>query len=243
MRRSLLVLAAWVVLLGVFVSAPAAPVPSDPAAVRKVLDAHWADLEKDEPAASKALLALAGRPKDAVPYLREHLKPLKLSKDRLKQLLTDLGSEKDAVWKAAFYELEYLDPRIATGLVDLMDQVTESPARQRLVTVLSGRSLEFLDKYLANKPVTFRAVRQGDGYCFQAEGSWWAEHRIEKLNVGEHVDCPKKKWTRAVRAVALLEFFGTPDAVALLKDLATGHPDAQPTKMAKEALDRLKEKS
>ncbi|AMV25792.1 hypothetical protein VT84_15450 [Gemmata sp. SH-PL17] len=220
----------------------AAPVPNDPAAVRKLLDAQWADLEKGEPDASKALLALAGRPKDAVPYLREHLKPLKLTKERVQQLLTDLGSDKEAVWKGAFYELEYQDPRLAIELVDLMDQVTEAPARQRLVTVLSGRSLEYLDKYLMNKAVTLRPLGKGEGYNFQAEGSWWAEHKVDRLNVGEFVGCPKRKWTRAVRAISLLEFFGTPDAVATLKELAAGHPDAQPTKMAKEALDRLKDK-
>lgn len=227
------------------VPAPAAPVPADAAAVRKQFDANWADLEKNEPDASKALLAFAGRPKEAVSYLREHLKPLTLTKERLQQLLTALASDKDAVWKEAFAELEYFDPRLAVDLVSLMGQVTETPARQRLTTVLSGRSLEYLDKYLGNKAVTLREigpVGKNEGYNFSADGSWWAEHRVDRLNVGEFVGCPKRKWTRATRAVALLEFFNTPDAVALLKELATGHPDAQPTKMAKEALDRLKSK-
>ncbi|MBP3955153.1 hypothetical protein J8F10_07650 [Gemmata sp. G18] len=239
MYRSLLVPAA---LIALFSTAPAAPVPNDPAAVRKALDIQWAELEKDEPAASKSLLALAGRPKDAIPYLRENLKPLKLTKDRVQQLLTDLGSEKEAVWKGAFHELEYFDPRLTIDLVGLMDQVTDAPARQRLVTVLSGRTLDYLNKHLMNKAVTLRALGKGDGYNFQADGSWWAEHRVDRLNVGEFVGCPKRKWTRAVRAISLLEFFGTPDAVAILKDLSTGHPDAQPTKMAQEALDRLKDK-
>ncbi len=42
-----------------------------------------------------------------------------------------------------------------------------------------------------------------------------------------------------MRAVVLLEHMHTPAAVAVLKELATGHPDAQPTKAAKEALARL----
>jgi hypothetical protein len=42
-----------------------------------------------------------------------------------------------------------------------------------------------------------------------------------------------------VRAVVLLEHVGTPAAVAALRALATGHPDAQPTKAAKEAVARL----
>ena len=49
----------------------------------------------------------------------------------------------------------------------------------------------------------------------------------------------KKKWTRAVRGIILLEHIGTPDAVAVLRDISQGHPDAQPTKLASEALDRI----
>jgi hypothetical protein len=49
----------------------------------------------------------------------------------------------------------------------------------------------------------------------------------------------KKKWTRAVRAIVLLEHIGTPDATAIIKDMATGHPDAYPSKVAKEALKTL----
>ena len=49
----------------------------------------------------------------------------------------------------------------------------------------------------------------------------------------------KKKWTRAVRAIVLLEHIGSPDAEAILKEMATGHPDAHPTKVAREALKTL----
>ena len=69
-------------------------------------------------------------------------------------------------------------------------------------------------------------------------GSWWAEHRVERINVGTWGN-RRKYWTRAVRAVVLLEHVGSPAAVAVLRDLATGHPDAQPTKAAKEAVARL----
>jgi hypothetical protein len=54
--------------------------------------------------------------------------------------------------------------------------------------------------------------------------------------ISEYWRNTKKKWTRAVRAVVMPEHIGTPDAEAILKDMATGHPDAYPTKVAKEAL-------
>ncbi len=42
-----------------------------------------------------------------------------------------------------------------------------------------------------------------------------------------------------MRAILLLKHIGTPGAVAILKDMATGHPDAQPTKVARDCLERL----
>jgi hypothetical protein len=49
----------------------------------------------------------------------------------------------------------------------------------------------------------------------------------------------KRKWNQAVRAIVLLEHIGTPDALAILRDMASGHPEAQPTRTAVEALARI----
>jgi len=53
----------------------------------------------------------------------------------------------------------------------------------------------------------------------------------------------KRKWNQAVRAIVVLEHIGTPAAVAILRDMAGGHPEAQPTKTAVEALTRIEGKS
>jgi hypothetical protein len=117
--------------------------------------------------------------------------------------------------------------------------VTTSPARQRMVEILSQRPIGSL----GDKEVTLRPLGSGnDGYnFFDGRSSWWAEHRVERINAG--FSNMKKKWTQAVRAIILLEHIGTPDAIAILREIATGHPDAQPTKLAAEALDRLAGKS
>jgi hypothetical protein len=47
------------------------------------------------------------------------------------------------------------------------------------------------------------------------------------------------QWLRAVRTVALLETFGTPEARAVLEALAGGAEDTVPTQEAKAALERL----
>jgi hypothetical protein len=218
-----------------------APDRAAAAAARKELDALWADLAGDEVTASRALLKLAARPAEAVGLCRERLKPLTIDEKRVRALLADLGSEREATWKAAVEELEYFDPRLALDLPTVVDAVPDWTPRARLVAVLSGdrpaaRLLE------GKGPITLE--RHGGQtepvyYNFRQDGgSWWAEHRVERLNVGTWGN-RRKYWTRAVRAVVLLEHVGSPEAVAVLKDLATGHPDAQPTKVAKEALGRL----
>jgi hypothetical protein len=222
---------------GVFVPGTnSAPVRDDPAANKARMDALWADLEKEEAVASRALLRLSAQPAETVAFLKDTLKPLRIEPERVKKLLAKLNSDKDDEWKPAFEELDYYDPRLAIDLTTLMNDVTDSPARQRMVEVLSGRAAGSL----TGKTVNLRPLGNGEGFNFFANGSWWAEHRVERLNVGW--GNPKKKWTRAVRAITLLEFIGTPDAAAVLREMATGHPDAQPTKEAKAALERLAEK-
>ncbi len=217
----------------------AAPKRVDDETKQKELEVLWADLYKDEPAATSAALKLYKHADDAVALLKAKLRPLKMDADRCKQLLKDLGSDDEKVWKAAWDELDYLDPRLAIDLEKLMDEVTENPARTRMVAICSERSADSL----TGKDVKIRPIgpMRSDGFnFFDGTGSWWAEHRIERIGKGAW--SPKKAWTRAARGVAILEQIGTQEAVKVLEQLAEGHPDAFPTKEAKESLQRLKMK-
>lgn len=211
-----------------------APLKPDPAAATRRMEALWVDLEKGNAEASRALLKLADHPKETVVFLRDKVTPLKVSPERVRELLGDLGSEDEKTWKKAFEELGYYDPRLAIDLATLMTDVTESPTRQRMVAVLSGRN----PKDLEGKTVSVRPVGNEGFNFFDGSGSWWAEHRVDRLNAG-WLNGGMKKWTRATRAVILLEHIGTPEAVDILKNMATGHPDAHPTKEAKAAVERL----
>ena len=198
----------------------------------KQMEAWWVDLEKGDTAATRALLNLSDRPKESVAFLKRKMKPLTISSGQVKALLLKLGNGNDSVWKPAFEELEYFDPRLAIDLQTLMDRYTESPTRQRMVEIMSGREADSLK----GKNVQLRKFGGPDDFNFFAEnGSWWAENRVERIS-SDFWRNTKKKWTRAVRAIVFLEHIGTPDATAILKDMATGHPDAYPTKVAKEAL-------
>jgi hypothetical protein len=231
---------AGLVALGLTRLARSAPDRPVPVPSKKDFNDLWADLAADEITASRALLKLAVWPKEAVELCRERLKALTIDEKRVRSLLADLGSESEQTWKGAVEELEYFDPRLAIELPVLMDTVTDRVPRARLVALLSGdRQAEALLR--DNTPITLgrHGGQNEEAYFnFRQSGSWWAEHRVGRINEGGWGN-RRKYWTRAVRAIVLLEHVGTTPAVAILKDLATGHPDAQPTKAAKEALARL----
>lgn len=214
------------------------PAPA-PAAKPPTIEGWWADLGKDEPEASRALLKLAATPKETTAFLKDKMPPLKVDAARVQFLLTMLGDEKDEVWKPAFEELEYFDPRLAIDIEELMPMVTDTPGRQRMVSVLSGRPADSLGR----RNVILR--KQGDPkdrhFNFYADnyGSWWAEAKVERMTTDTGWGNPKKKWIRAIRAINILESFGTPEAVEIIKAMATGHPDAQPTRVAKATLERM----
>jgi hypothetical protein len=117
---------------------------ADPPVDRRVVDAKqmeawWDDLEQNKVVATRALLKLGDQPQQTVAFLKGKLKPLKIDSGKVKALLLKLGNANEQVWKPAFEELEYFDPRLAIDLQELMDRITKSPARQRMVEVLSGR--------------------------------------------------------------------------------------------------------
>ncbi len=130
----------------------------------KQFEAYWTDLEKDETAATRALLKLADHPKEAVSFLKTKLKPLKISSGEVKALLLKLGSENEALWKPAFEELDYFDPRLAIDLQTLMDRYTEIPVRRRLVEILSGYAPDTLKE---REDIQIRSV--GTGFNFSAK--------------------------------------------------------------------------
>jgi hypothetical protein len=232
MRNNLLVLLS--VLIGLMASlSVAASGPGDKEETKE-LEALWADLYKDEPDASNAVLKLFKQPDKAVPFLKAKLRPLKLDADRCKQLLKDLGSKDEKVWKAAWDELDYRDPRLAIDLQTLMKDVSETPARTRMVELC----IQLEADSLTGKDVQIKPVGD-DGFNFTADnGSYWAEHRIDRI--GKPPWAPKMSWSRAARGVAILEQIGSAEAVKVLEQMADGHPDAFPTKAAKESLKRLK---
>jgi hypothetical protein len=195
------------------------------------METWWADLEKQEPDASRALLDFSAKPEAAVSFLKSKMQPLKIGANAVRALIAKLASEEEAVWKPAFEELDYFDPRLAIDLQTLMTEVTDPTARQHMVELLSGRPAGSLK----GKELSLRSVGPEGFNFFDGRGSWWAEHQVARIN-SVSWGRVKSKWTRAVRAIVLLDHIGTAESLAIVNEMANGHPDAEPTKVAKQVL-------
>jgi hypothetical protein len=96
------------------------------------LQALWADLAGSTGArAYRAVSALAAAPRQAVPLLREHLKPVSAAESRrIARLIADLDDDRFTVREAATAELERLG-NIAADALRLAVVATSSPEVRR----------------------------------------------------------------------------------------------------------------
>ena len=223
--------------------APAAPVPRPgPKQLRQELDKLWTDmLSGDEQIAGRAMLRLASKGGDAVEYLRKNLRPLTLSKQRAIQLLDALGGGNEKVARAAFEELRYFDPRLALDDRELQAALLKKPSNRILGAVLCDLPMATLQGARwhwyspDNQVYRFNLFREGGA---QGEAIRDRDAARHVAGIGRHGR--KATWDRAVRAIVVLEFVGGPKALAVLDEMASGHPDAAPTRAARLAGDRLR---
>jgi hypothetical protein len=191
-----------------------------------------------------AVVAAAVADPDAVPWLRARLTPLKLGEKRARELVKALFSDDAAVWQPAFKELKRLDFRLALPFADVWAEATTADQRVRLKWLLAGERDEF-DGY---RDYVLKEYTPGE-----VKG-WYLDRKVRDgidkgqlppgftlgYGVGVQLEVTDMKawWTREESAVYILDAIGTDDAVAVIKEMATGHPDAGPTKAAKEVLKR-----
>jgi WD40 repeat protein len=154
----------------------------------------WGDLAAGAPRAFAARGRLADSPGQAVPLLKQHLRPVEpADADQLRRLIADLDSDTFAVREDASKRLEELGESAEGALRRALADRPSPEACRRI-----GRLLEAL-----RGPVT----------------------RPEAL--------------RSLRALAVLEDIGTPEARQALDRVAQGAPEARLTREAKASLERL----
>ena len=238
-------------------AAHAAPVPVPSVEVKtKKLEELWKLLgAHDEAVSARALLELSSRPKaSVVAFFAEKLKPLKLTEERAKKLVADLGEEKEGVAEAAFKEMQYFDPRLVLEVGDMLQNLPDGLHRQRLAALLSNRSIDGYVGYkieyssaAAQKAVNGGEPAVGNFHIEDLPGNPRGKMAKYATAVAETpAELSQYQWStewgRSTRAVMILEHLGTPDAVKVLETMATGHKDASPTRAATEALERLKKR-
>ncbi len=198
------------------------------------IEQAWENLLLGEPVSTDAILFFASRPEEGTEFLKGKLKQLRLSKELFEELLEQLASEDEKVAEEAYDEFRYLDPRIHLELTELMEFVDDHPAKTRIVEVLSGHGFDSM----AGKEVSLRSFDGDEGnknYNFVCGGtSFWAEADLSRYNQADNSWLSKPDWTRAMRAIKLLEHYDTPASKKLIAKMAMGHIDCAPTKLARE---------
>ncbi|HEX3356156.1 MAG TPA: hypothetical protein VHS31_04155 [Tepidisphaeraceae bacterium] len=222
-------------ILSIFIPAVAAEdaPATQPATGQDQMEKWWGDLKDIDPQMSRALLGFSDRPEQTVAFFKDKLVPLILTEDDLNKLVADLGSDDETVWKAAAEKLKYFDPRLAKDLQSLMDELNEPVSRNRMIEILSRRPADSLSGKNVQLAHSGGGVYQFEIRTLNSVSSWWVEGKLS--GVSQQNDA----WVRATRAVVILEHIGTPDAIVILKDMASGNPEAGPTKTAQEALVKL----
>ncbi len=183
------------------------------------------------------------RPDRAIAFLKPKLWPLKLDPKRAERLLTDLFTDNESVWKPAFDELTRYDFRLALPLREVWAKAETPDHRVRLKRLLLNEASpddRFCDYRLTSEAgddylLLRREKRAGipddqlpEGLAGSFNGGTGVYEEVSRIG----------SWSREESAIHILDAIGTDDALAVIKDMATGHPDAAPTKAAVEVLKR-----
>jgi hypothetical protein len=209
-----------------FARKPAADTPV--VSAMRMLDA-WQHL--DGPVNVPAGVARALRERErVVPFLKAKLRPLTLTEADAEKLLAALFSNKEGIWKPAFDELKRTDLRLAFTVPEAWAKADTADQRVRLKWHLLGE-IEPKDRFrdyrlqtpTADEPdlILWSTKRAGDGEDELPEGVGvgLGHHTAERV-------ADIHKWFREESAIHILDAIGTDDAIAVIKDMASGHPDA-----------------
>jgi hypothetical protein len=197
------------------------------------------------------------RPAASVQFFRTKLRPLTLEKKRADELVKQLFSEKEADWKAAVDEFAKLDIRLAYPAREAWNLAKTADERSKMAMALhqyGARVMEGLFHYDIKAADEVPSVFRDDDKQFVKHALFYTktirpdvpQEVWEKLGGAEYDICAPGDiatlnitiWHREESAIHILNAIGTDDAIALIKDVSTGHPDAGPTKAAKVVLKR-----
>ncbi len=186
-------------------------------------------------------------PELTVAFLAQRLKPICINPIRVGLLLSLLAHPSDAIWEKAHEQLQKADPRFCLSVEAIWQTATTVEQKRRLTLLLCPEIAK-------EKCYDYKLERYKSGKTHWVSISYWvrkdlppeeipAERRGLNESWGSSIsDKPlqisQAKWFREEAAIWVLEAIGTDDALAIVKRMAKGHPDARPTIAAKEVLAR-----
>lgn len=257
MRTDVRAALAAVWCLGLAATASAAPVPVGVS--EKRLRELYNDLGGKGTNRVRAALVLATTPKETVAFLGKTLNPVYADEKHVDQWIADVTSDDEARWSPAMEKLNAVSALqvVQTKLYEaLRTKPTGEPMRRlAMITLAPYRSMndawglsEFDWKDVPPDRIT---IERGQKHL----GVRTVLNRDPKLpgvmRPTIQLDVPEGAcvdtfhyvpWYQCIAALDVLEHINTPEAVAVIRAFAEGHPDALPTKAAQEALARLKKK-
>jgi WD domain, G-beta repeat len=129
------------------------------------LERLWSDLAGDDPArAQQAMWTLARAPRQTVPWIREHVPPVRIDAARVDRLIRDLDDARFTVRQQATVELASIGKFAEQAMERALKSKPTLETRQRLEELLNrldrGRVVAYADAGRAQR--TFRVLEQID---------------------------------------------------------------------------------
>lgn len=210
----------------------------------KKMESLWAELASASDADSiRALLALAATPKQTTQYIADRLRPVKVDGKQFEKLIKQLDDEDFDRREAAGNELaqlvRYLEKHAKPVLEMHLKGKPSAEVNRRLRELLADIPSEKKPGPVAPPQLRGRNIgiqENNGGVTIIIDGK---PLDLAALTRPVPPPAPNTQRIRAVRAVLLLERIATPEAKAVLEDMASGEADASPTREARAALERL----
>lgn len=219
---------------------------------------RWKWYEFTKPDAANVFLE---QPNAAVKFLKTELRPVKLTAEGAKKLLAQLFDDDKKEVLAAVRELQVVDLQLEMEFADMWAEADTATKRCRLVdtkmlwvdqpynAIRDDFDIDERNKlrdYEFHPETAVRDIPNG-GYL----RSTWRAGAAPKGQLGARLEGGQSfvfstnkgvahidRWYHEESAIYILDAIGTDEAIGIIKDIATGHPDAGPTKVAKDILKR-----
>ena len=188
--------------------------------------------------ATRAFFALLDHPR-TVDFLEKELVPVKCTKAEIEKWLEDLNTGDEETQKKAIAKLNYFHPSLYLTPKEIVATTTTEHSQRFMYAIWLGCSPSLTDIAPTSHSLTIRLGRSviGEEFVFETsrpDGGRGTTH----LQLAQPRDLEIPLWFGSTKAVYLLSLINSKKCTSLIYAMAEGHPDAEPTRVAKEFLNK-----